>query len=75
MKPTQDKPTLEELLASKKLDAPKDAFWENFDKQVHGKAMASNSLRNRAQVFLQPALLFSLFLFYLFFHGRRFFYL
>ena len=67
MKPTQDKPTLEELLASKKLDAPKDAFWENFDKQVHGKAMASNSLRNRAQVFLQPALLFSLFFSFYFF--------
>ena len=39
----KDKPTLDELFHSKKLDLPDDDFWNGFQDQVKGKTMAALS--------------------------------
>ena len=42
-----DKPTLEDLFNTKKLDLPDDEYWDGFQDRVKGKAIASLSHRNR----------------------------
>ena len=39
----KDKPTLDELFHSKKLDLPDEDFWNGFQDQVKGKTMAALS--------------------------------
>jgi hypothetical protein len=43
----KDKPTIEDLFQSKKLDVPSDEFWSDFQDRVKGQTMASLSQRNR----------------------------
>ena len=43
----KDKPTLEDLFNSKKLDLPDENFWNGFQDRVKGQAIASISHRTR----------------------------
>ena len=43
----KDKPTLEDLFNSKKLDLPDENFWNGFQDRVKGQAIASLSQRSR----------------------------
>ena len=43
----KDKPTLEDLFNSKKLDLPNEDFWNGFQDRVKGQAIASLSQRSR----------------------------
>ena len=43
----KDKPTLEDLFQSKKLDLPKEEFWNGFQDRVKGQTMAALSQQNR----------------------------
>jgi hypothetical protein len=43
----KDKPTLEDLFQSKKLDLPKEEFWDGFQDRVKGQTMAALSQQNR----------------------------
>ena len=43
----KDKPTLEDLFNSKKLDLPDEDFWNGFQDRVKGQAIASLSQRSR----------------------------
>ena len=43
----KDKPTLEDLFNSKKLDLPDESFWNGFQDRVKGQAIASLSQRSR----------------------------
>ena len=43
----KEKPTLEDLFNSKKLDLPDEDFWNGFQDRVKGQAIASLSQRNR----------------------------
>ena len=43
----KDKPTLEDLFQSKKLDLPKEEFWDVFQDRVKGQTMAALSQQNR----------------------------
>ncbi len=43
----KDKPTLEDLFNSKKLDLPDEDFWNGFQDRVKGQAIASLSHRSR----------------------------
>jgi len=43
----KDKPTLEDLFKSKKLDLPKEEFWSGFQDRVKGQTMAALSHQNR----------------------------
>ena len=36
-----DKPSLDELFQSKKLDVPSDDFWDGFQERVHDRALTS----------------------------------
>jgi len=41
------KPSLQDLFSSKKLDMPDDHFWDRFQNDVKGKAIAGTSLKPR----------------------------
>ena len=43
----EDKPTLDELFQSKKLDVPDEDFWNGFQDRVKGHAIASLSRRSK----------------------------
>ena len=43
----KDKPSLEDLFQSKKLDLPKEEFWDGFQDRVKGQTMAALSQQNR----------------------------
>lgn len=64
MKQNHDKPTLESLFESKKLDLPSDVFWEELQNRVKGRALASlsrHSISRRLYIssaLLAPAILF-----------------
>ena len=49
MKPENTKPSLESLLQSKKLDQPSEIFWNDFQDQVKGRALASLSQKTLPQ--------------------------
>ena len=49
MKPENTKPSLETLLQSKKLDQPSEIFWNDFQDQVKGRALASLSQKTLPQ--------------------------
>ena len=44
----KDKPTLDELFQSKKLDLPNEDFWQGFQDRVKGQAIASLSRRSES---------------------------
>lgn len=46
-----DKPTLDELFQSKKLDLPDDDFWNGFHDRVKGRTMAAISQQNKTSKF------------------------
>ena len=43
-----EKPTLEELFQSKKLDLPEDGFWNGFQDRVKGRTMAALSQQSKS---------------------------
>ena len=43
----KDKPTLEDLFQSKKLDLPDENFWHGFEDRVKGKTMAALSQKRK----------------------------
>jgi len=43
---TSDKPTLQDLFESKKLDVPSDEFWDGFQEKVREKALSTVLQRN-----------------------------
>ena len=52
----RDKPTLDELFESKKLDLPDDDFWNGFQNRVKGQAIAALSQRSRTSKLRRVAL-------------------
>ena len=47
----KNKPSLNSLFESKKLDLPKTQFWDQFQNEVKGKVVASASRPNLSQRF------------------------
>ena len=52
----RDKPTLDELFESKKLDLPDVDFWNGFQNRVKGQAIAALSQRSRTSKLRRVAL-------------------